>query len=134
MIRSFTLWSGLLIAGFMVWAWRDGGRNFSYVEYSRPSATAGLFSGDGMVRAVWNTAAGAFLAPGLKWGREDFGHMGKDYELSVTRAGLMVDLEGPYREIRISAWMMFIPFFNIWIPLLAWSYLRRRKAKGLDED
>ncbi len=133
MIRSSTLWLGLLVAGFIVWAWRDGGRNFSHLEYSRPSGTLGFVAGDGMVRVSLNTSPAAFIRRGLNWGRQDFSSMGKDYELSVTRAGLMIDLEGPFREVRMAAWMLFIPFLNIWVPLLLWSYLRRRKAKGLND-
>jgi hypothetical protein len=131
-IRSLTLGTGLFVAAFIVWTWWDGGRNFSDVEYSRPSWTLGFYAGDGMVRGALNTSPEAFLRPGFEFGRRDFGFMGKDYELSVSRAGLMIDLEAPFREIRMAAWMLFIPFVNIWVPLLLWSYLRRRKVRAMN--
>jgi len=129
--RSVSFWSGLFVLLFLAWAWRDSGRNYSFLEYSRPKWTLGFYTGDGMLRATLNTEPDAFGTPGLTYGRRDFGFMGKSKEFDMAPGGLIIDLRAPFREIRMAAWFLLIPYFNAWIFLILWRYIRRKKADDL---
>lgn len=129
MRRSVTLWIGLFVLAFLFWAWRDSGRYCAYAEYSRPAWTLSFFSYDATLRCSLNTAPDAFVRYGFTRGHEDFATMGRRPEIELKQGSLCFDFEGPYREVRIAAWIVVMMFFNTWILLLLWSYVRRKKRQ-----
>lgn len=129
MRRSLTLWIGLFALAFLVGAWWDSGRYCAYAEYSRPAWTVSIFSWDATLRCSLNTAPDAFVSGGFHFGHEDFITMGHVPNLELEQGSLYFDFGGPYREIRLAAWIVILLFFNAWIFLLLWSYLRRKNRE-----
>lgn len=129
MRRSVTLWVGLFVLAFLFWAWWDSGRYCAYAGYSRPAWTLSIFSYDATLRCSLNTAPDAFIRTGFNIGHEDFIALGRMPTIELEQGSLYFDFEGPYREIRLAAWIVIMLFFNAWVLLLLWSYLRRKNRQ-----
>ncbi|WP_035614811.1 hypothetical protein [Haloferula sp. BvORR071] len=129
MRRSVTFWSGLFVLSYLFWVWWDSGRYCSYAEYSRPAGTLGIYGYDATLSCSLNTAPNASIHPGFNFGHEDFSTMGRIQNLKVEQGSCYFDFQGPHREIRLAAWIVIVLFFNAWVFLMLWSYLRRKKLE-----
>ena len=155
LLRSITFWCGILVMGFICWAWRDSQRASSFVSWS-----------SGEVRLL-EGSLGLQYSPGLQVpktprGRAEIVRGDQEFRSfpfprprfarggEPSSASDPIDGEPPEPTLQdaillgmsfrpASWWVLFIPFWMIllavalpWVGLLLWRARRIRRASGLN--
>jgi heme A synthase len=143
--RSITFWSGLLVMGFVCWAWRDSNRYCSRLSSKSTGLT--LIEGAVYVVAQPNPVLGpeasrqftpttdrTLGSPALLWGQAL--PIPREFDGSVpplVKWREQVEYRFRFQPtdafvVILPLWLLLVGVFAIWLSLLLWRARRRKRA------
>jgi hypothetical protein len=120
--RSLVFWGGLVVMGFIGWAWRDslstttaGGHTWLHVE-NYASRVSFTHQWDGM----WHTGWGGYRE---RWGNYPAMYGGMGFRSDWLASG------GRKIDFWISHWYLLIGTGAVWVGCLWWNWWRVKRVK-----
>jgi hypothetical protein len=147
--RSIVFWSGLLVMGFILWAWRDSYRyNSSYILFrlSYSNAAGGVWlERDGISSAGWigsrhvgprvglHAEPNLFQRPFFLRGQDQPRPLGEDGTIfspsnHETKTSALCYYPSDLWVLSIPHWLILLTVAALWLGLLFWRARRRNKS------
>ena len=121
--KSF--WLGILVLGFLGWAWRDSGHHRSYAGWSRGPQDHEVFMAESRIGWVGTRYVNGRTGDSISYYREEM-KFGFEFPEALSWRIDFHAFIGGVREVKVAHWFLLLLFLVPWSAFLAWRWRRQR--------
>ena len=132
LIRWKSFWFGILVLGFLGWAWAFSLQHYSAIQSNSPLGwiTVAQFEGDAALLAGRDGQQWEFSTS-----NSEVAHDPEKYSQALTYHRALWQSVVPSRAVLVASHASLVLFFLIpWSAFLAWRWQRQRKAHRLSNE